>query len=495
VSILLGNGSGGFSKPNADIPVGNGPVAIVEGEFNTASNTNLDLAVVNKTDNTVSILKGNGDGTFQPKQDFAVGASPTAITVGDFNNDGIADLAVTNSGPSPGTVSILIGKGDGTFTKQADDIEVGRTPSAIVSGNFDTSNATNNYVGLAVANSSDNTISILLGNGNGTFTSPVPAALATGAGPSALVSADFNQDGVPDLVVANEGGDTASVFLGLGNGTFAAPLSLPTADSPIALADGDLNGDGFTDLVVANQASNSVSVILNSSSALSSLLTPNSALSPYPGSEYVDLGLKVHAVPRMHPDGDVSLDLQFEISALSGGNVNGIPILSNRTVEQAVRLRPGETSVLSGLIESNDLRSTTGYPGLAEAGPLGYLTGEHSKQKSDTELLIAVTPHQLRLTARPDRSFYAGRGEGEAAPAPPPGAPVGTPGTPPVSPQQPGEPGVVRPPGAPAPGGGPGRGGIAPGGQSPNGGAPPGAQPDNSPAQPPPAGPVGPGPG
>ena len=362
VSILLGNGSGGFSKPNADIAVGKGPVAIVEGEFDTNNNSNLDLAVVNQTDGTVSILLGNGDGTFKPQQVFAVGVSPTAIALGDFNNDGISDLAVTNSGPSPGTVSILIGKGDGTFTKLTPDIAVGNTPSAIVAGSFDTSNTTNNFVGLAVANDGDNTVSILLGNGNGSFSSPTPSALATGTGPAALLSADFNNDGIPDLVVANEGAATVSVFLGLGNGTFAAPLSLATGNSPLALADGDVNGDGFPDLAVVNQASSSVSVILNSVSAISGLTTPNEALTPYPGSEYVDLGLKVHAVPRVHPDGDVSLDLQFDISALAGTSVNGIPILSNRSIQQSVRLHPGESSVLSGLIESNDTRSTTGYP-------------------------------------------------------------------------------------------------------------------------------------
>lgn len=457
VSILLGDGGGGFTKPNPDIAVGNGPVAIVSGEFNTTNNSNLDLAVVNQTDGTVSILIGKGDGTFTKQTpDIAVGASPTAIITGDFNDDGILDLAVTNSGPSPGTVSILIGKGDGTFTKQANDIAVGNKPVAIVSGNFNTSNTTNNNVGLAIANNSDDTISILLGNGNGTFFSATPSALATGTGPSAILSADFNNDGLPDLVVANEGAATVSVFLGLGNGTFAAPLSLATGNSPVALAAGDVNGDGFTDLAVTNQSSNSVSVILNTSS-LSSLLTPNASLTPYPGSEYVDLGLKIHAVPRVHPDREISLDLQFDISSLAGSAVNGIPILSNRTIQQSVRLRAGETSVLSGLIESSNMRSTTGYPGLAQAGPLGYLTGLQSKQTSDTELLIAVTPHQLRLSSRPDRTLYAGRGEGEAAPAEAPGAAPQAP-----APLQPGEPGVIRPPGALVPGAPPGAGGVAP---------------------------------
>src|SRR5208282_6788539 len=118
-------------------------------------------------------------------------------------------------------------------------------------------------------------------------------------------------------------------------------------------------GNGLTDLVVANQSSNTVSVILNSNQ-LSSLLTPNAALSPYPGSEYVDLGLKVQATSRMHPNGEATLALQMDINSLSGQNVNGIPILSNRTIEQSVRLKENQTSVLSGLMESSEMQSLSG---------------------------------------------------------------------------------------------------------------------------------------
>ena len=114
--------------------------------------------------------------------------------------------------------------------------------------------------------------------------------------------------------------------------------------------------------------------------------------------------------------------MQFDISALSGQNVNGIPILSNRTIEQEVRLRANETSILSGLIETSALRSVNGWPGLSFLGPL---SGDHDKQETDTELVIAVTPRQLRLTPHQDHSFYAGRGVGTAAPPEPvaPGLP------------------------------------------------------------------------
>ena len=148
--------------------------------------------------------------------------------------------------------------------------------------------------------------------------------------------------------------------------------------------------------------------------------------------------------------------MQFDISALTGQNVNGIPILSNRTIEQVVRLRANETSILSGLIESSEIRSITGWPGFNFLGPL---TSDRSRQQSETELVIAITPRQLRLTPREGRTFYAGRGVGTAAPPEPPGPgqlppqPVGAPvpGAPPGGIVPPGAvpPGTVRPPGAP----------------------------------------------
>ncbi len=132
----------------------------------------------------------------------------------------------------------------------------------------------------------------------------------------------------------------------------------------------------------------------------------------------MDLGLKVQATPRLHPNDEVTLDLQFDISSLSGQNVNGIPILSNRSLKQTVRLKEDQTSFLAGIIESNETNTITGLPGLAQAGPLGYLAGVRGNQNSKTELVIAITPRQLRATPRNDSSLYAGRGAGSESGAP-----------------------------------------------------------------------------
>ncbi|HEY1866333.1 MAG TPA: FG-GAP-like repeat-containing protein, partial [Candidatus Acidoferrales bacterium] len=450
VSILLGKGDGTFAA-HTDIPVGTGPVAIVTADFDKDGNP--DLAVLNQTTNNVSILLGKGDGTFKPRQDYAVGTTPSAMTFGDFNNDGNIDLAVTNHAAN--TLSMLLGKGDGTFSTRT-DFETSTGPSSIASADFNG----DGRLDLAVTNQTVNTLSIFLGNGDGTFSTRTD--YATGNDPVAVLGADFNVDGRPDLVVANETDDTVSIFLGLGDGTLLTPFPLSTGNGPVALAQGALTSSEaatatLPDLVIANQSSDNISVILNSSNIS---VTPNAPLTSYPGSEYVDIGLKVHATPRLHPNSEITLDLQFDISAISGQNVNGIPILTNRTIDQSVRLRDDQTSVLSGIFQRNEALSVGGWPGLAELGPAGYLFGPHSKQASETELIIAITPRQLRLASRTDNTIYAGRGQGSAPAAPPaviapfpagpvPGTPV--PGAPPPGAPAPGAP-VLVPPGAPQPG-------------------------------------------
>ncbi len=434
VSILLGNGDGTF-QPHVDYPTGTGPVAIAVGEFNAMNNSDLDLAVVNKTANTVSLLFGSGDGTFGAKQDITVGAAPTAIVVGDFNNDGFSDLAVTNGGAN--TFSIMLGRGNGTFTTH-NDFTTGNLPSAIAAADFNS----DGRLDVAVTNQTDNTLSIFPGNGDGTFSSVTN--FDTGATPVALAESDFNSDGLPDLVVANEGANTISVFLNLGAGNFVSPISLPTDQAPVALAAGVLDtASSLPDVVAVNQNSNDVTVILNTATIPTS--SSSAPLTSYPGSEYVDLGLQVKATPRLHPDDEVTLNLQFDIKSLSGTNVNGIPILSNRTVQQTVRLKENQTSVLSGLMETSEMNGLTGLPGLANVPGLGQVTADRSKQESNTELVIAVTPRQLRLPRRIDSTLYAGRGPGSAAAA----APAVT--------------GAPAAPGIPAPGGRPAAASGAPG--------------------------------
>lgn len=422
ISIFLGNGDGTFAAGRTITGI-RSPVAMITGDFRSTGRA--DLAVLDEADDVVSILLGNGDGTFANPISTAVGKSPSALVSGDFNADGKTDLAVTNSGSN--TVSVLLGNGNGTFFERI-DYGTGVGPSAIAAADYNG----DGRLDLAVTNKIDSTFSIFPGNGDGTF--GAATSFTTDAGPTALLSGNFGST-FPSLVVVCESASTIDLFVGLGNASFATPISIATGNSPVAIADGDFAGNGLLDVAVANNASATVSVFLN---PVNNQQSSNPALTSYPASEYVDLGLKVHATPRVHPDGEVSLNLQFEITALTGQNVNGIPIISNRAIEQMVRLRANETSILSGLIQSSEIKSITGWPGLTFLGPL---TGDRNKQQSDTELVIAITPRQLRLTPREDRTFYAGRGTGTAAPPEPA-----------VAPGQPGVPGAPPPPGALPPG-------------------------------------------
>ena len=184
------------------------------------------------------------------------GMAPSSLIAADFNQDGKLDLAVTNSGAN--TVSILLGHGDGTFAA-AVNYSTGNLPMAIATGDF-------NHDGipdLAIVNQADNTVSILLGTGGGAFSSG--ATYATGTQPAAVVAADLNADGNPDLAIANQADDTVSILLGDGDGAFAPQLAYPAGESPDALIAADFDGDGKPDLAIGNDVTpgGTVTVLLN----------------------------------------------------------------------------------------------------------------------------------------------------------------------------------------------------------------------------------------
>jgi Flp pilus assembly secretin CpaC len=475
VMILLGNGDGTFQAP-VPYPTGSNPVALVAQDFD--GDGNPDLAVVNQGDkttaSTVSVLLGNKtggvqDGTFAAKVDFPVGVDPTAITTADFNADGNVDLAVANHATGSGgdgTVSILLGKNDGTFGTQT-TFATGNGPAGIATADFNG----DGHADLAVSNQTDSTVSILLNKGDGTGTFLAHTDFTTGSGPVGLIAANFTGTNT-DLAVADESANNVDVLIGNGNGTFTAPISLPTGNSPIAVAGADLNGDGTIDLVSANNASNTVTVTLNT---LQSSANSPSSQTAYPSAEYEDLGLKVKATPRLHADDEVTLQLQFDIKSLTGSNINGIPILSNRNIEQTIRLHENETSILSGILQSNEIRSTSGWPWTSTPPGIGLLTGEDTANIQQSEMLILVTPRALRLPPHDVPAVYAGRGEPATPPAglPPPGPP----GAP-----QPGPAGAPNPNLPPQGGRGPFSPGVQPG-QVPGAVVQPGQQPQQQPDQ------------
>ena len=228
------------------------PGALVAGDFKGDGRT--DLAVANLGSDDVSVLLGNGDGTFQNQVRYATGFEPSAIVAGDFTGDGRTDLAVANYGSND--VSVLLGNGDGTFQNQV-PYAVGPAPVALVVGDFNGDGRTD----LAVANYLSNDVSVLLGNGDGTFQNQV--RYAAGFGPSALVAGDFDGDGdgLTDLAVANYLSNDVSVLLGNGDGTFQNQVRYAAGFGPSALVAGDFTGDGRPGLLTVNSGSNDLTLI------------------------------------------------------------------------------------------------------------------------------------------------------------------------------------------------------------------------------------------
>src|SRR3989449_264460 len=160
---------------------------------------------------------------FTAPRDFAVGQNPPSVAVGDFNGDGVPDLAVANYGST--TVSVLQGIGDGNF-RAAVAITVGAAPVYVTAYDFNGDGRAD----LAVANSDSNTVSVLLSNSDGSF--QAPKNFATGIRPWSVAVRDFNGDGRADLAVANFGSTTVSVLLGNGDGTFQAARTLTAGVAP-----------------------------------------------------------------------------------------------------------------------------------------------------------------------------------------------------------------------------------------------------------------------
>ncbi len=228
-----------FSPPQPT-PTGAGPAAAATADLD--GDGTLDMAVCNAGASSVSILLGNGDGTFRAGGTYGVGPGPDDIVAADLDGDFDTDLATANAGGA--SVSVLRNNGNGTFAPAA-SFAAGDEPVGIVAGDWDG----DNHIDLATADEDGGTVSILRNNGAAVFTRI--ASPFAGSRPHDIASGHFNGDARPDIAVANRDSNDVAVLINQGNGIFAPRVSYPVGEDARWLLAADFDGDGDDDLLAA----------------------------------------------------------------------------------------------------------------------------------------------------------------------------------------------------------------------------------------------------
>ena len=331
VSILFnttapGSATASFTV-NQEFATGTGPIYVTMGDLD--GDGKLDLAVANFNSNNVSVLlntsgPGKAIPSFSAKQDFVTGEAPSSLSLADLNGGGQLDLVVANLNVS--TVSILLNTTDlaaptTSFTAKQ-DFATGASPRSVSIGDLNG----DGKLDAAVANIISNTVSVLLNNidpGNATPDFATKQDFATGTNPASVTMIDLNKDGKLDLAVANINSNTVSVLFntsapGAATVSFAAKQDFATGDNPLYVTAGDLNGDGKSDLVVVNLLA-TVSILFNTTA--SGAATPSFAARQ---------DFAVGDGPRSVSIGDLNLDGKLDLAVVNL-NSNNVAVLLNTT--------------------------------------------------------------------------------------------------------------------------------------------------------------------
>jgi len=268
VTILLGKGDGRFKLVKAYGVNNEVPEFVRAGDFN--HDGKADIAVTLNNPGGVSVLLGKGDGSFQNPVFYAVEDGPQDLATADVNNDGDLDLLVVNecghtNGCREGTVSVLLGNGDGTFQGQQSYF-VGILPLDVAVADFNGDQNLDLVLDLPCGTDascvSNGGVAVLVGNGDGTFQNVVNY-VATGMDTARVATGFFTGPETPDIVALNYNSSDITVFKGIGDGTFAVGKTFKVGANPVSVATSDLSGDGADDIAVLNEADRNVSVLLD----------------------------------------------------------------------------------------------------------------------------------------------------------------------------------------------------------------------------------------
>ena len=398
--LVAGSKTFGFLSSN--LTAANVTSGVQVGDFN--GDGIPDLAVASSNPAGITIYLGNGDGT------FTVGTTlqtyDFSLVVADFNGDGIQDIAALNNVGYSGAV--FLGKGDGTFAAPISLLQDTGGPFSMVSGDFNNDGIPD----LALANESAGTATILLGKGDGTFTAA--PTLSIGPNPRTVVTGDFNGDGNADLAFSTGGTGSVTIMLGNGDGTFTNAASPNTSSNPVTLVVGDFDGDGKLDLAVANNGFNTISILLGNGDGTFRTLSTT----PSTGSTPIDM-----TVGDFNGDGKADLAVANESSntiTMLLGNGDGTFTRSSQVVgtlpehiAAADFNGDGMTDIVVGNVGSSfetlllAQQTSTATATAAGISPMG--TGTHQVQASypGDSNYAASQSNTVGLTAQPLTSSLA----------------------------------------------------------------------------------------
>jgi VCBS repeat protein/FG-GAP repeat protein len=377
VSVLLGNGDGTF-RTHVDYAIGTGPDSVAVGDLN--GDQKLDLAVTAHPANIVSVLLGNGDGTFQPHVDYDIRAGNplgdrNAVVIADLDGDGKFDVLASHAAG----LSILLGNGDGTFQNAVDKFVAYDTSPAFVADLNEDGKLDVLAGGHKIVPPGDFGVIWLPGNGDGTFQASVDIAPGL-----ALAVADFNGDLKLDFVAVESG--ALSLSLGSGHGTFQTPLNVSPARNALFGSTADLDGDKAPDLITVN-SDDTVSVLLNTTGADFSI----SASAPTPGTvsrgeSSTSTVTLAHLNSFDHPVA-LSCSVQPAQSATCSLNRNSVTFDSNGNATATLTINTGSaTASLGPLRNSGPLQFLWPVVGFAIVG-----AGLGSRRSIRQKLMVCIS--------------------------------------------------------------------------------------------------------
>jgi hypothetical protein len=252
IDVLLGYGNGSFAAQMMN-SVGSlsAPFSMAVGDFN--NDNRVDIAVADSSHSNISVLLGYGNGTFAHYMSYSTGSlSSVSIAVGDFNNDGNLDLVFTNQNDN--NVGIFLGYGNGTFPQQISYLMPDKSnPVWVAVSDFNN----DTILDIAVANFDGNTVSVIIGHGDGTFRNITTYSTGNNSSPCSIAVGDFNEDSSMDIAVANQNAQNIGIFFGYGNGTFSSQTTYSTGLGSVmtSIIVGDLNKDSVLDILVTDYGS------------------------------------------------------------------------------------------------------------------------------------------------------------------------------------------------------------------------------------------------